>query len=159
MTTPQMDNQSGELDRLIDGLPANLPEDERKLAEDLMHQAKSNPPDPRFVNDLSHQLRQNHPGVTNSRPVRRSMWLALAGSVVVILVTLFGLPFLQKPVLPIAIATTPSAPETSAVQSPSIQPTSLPVLPLLGPSSVMASANLSEQFPECQLDTTNRTAS
>jgi hypothetical protein len=36
MTTPEMNDPSGELDRLLSDLPADLPLDEQKFAEDLM---------------------------------------------------------------------------------------------------------------------------
>ena len=151
MTTPEIHDPSGELDRLISGLPAGLPADEQKFTEDLMRQAKSNIPDPHFVDDLSNRLRLRHPAGNPSIFRLRNFWLAFAGGAAVIIILLFGLPILRQPVPPVAVTNpTRSTGTSQAVLLPTPVPTDLPFLPLLGPSSVQASANLSEQFPNAQ---------
>jgi hypothetical protein len=151
MNTPEMNDPSGELDRLFSGLPADLSMDEQKFAEDLMRQAKSNPPEARFVEELSNRLQLRHPNRKPSMFKLRNFWLAFAGGAAVIISLLFGLPFLRQPVLPVAVSNLTSSAVTSQVAMvPSVAPTELPFLPLLGPSSVQASANLSEQIPNAQ---------
>jgi hypothetical protein len=83
MTTPEMNDPSGELDRLLSDLPADLPLDEQKFAEDLMRQAKSNPPDSRFVEDLSNRLWLRHPANKPSMFKLQNFWLAFAGGAAV----------------------------------------------------------------------------
>ncbi len=151
MTTPEMNDPSGELDRLLSNLPADLPLDEQKFAEDLMSQAKSNPPDSRFVEDLSNRLWLRHPANKPSMFKLQNFWLAFAGGAAAILILLFGLPFLRQPIAPVAVSNvTPSVVTSQVALVPTIVPTELPFLPLLGPSSVQASVNLSEQFPNAQ---------
>ena len=92
MNTPDLKDLPGELDRHITGLPADLPEADQQLIGDLIRVAKSNPPDPRYVDDLSRRLRQDHPGGAPGRAIIRPFWLALTGAAAVILIVLFGLP-------------------------------------------------------------------
>ncbi|NLF50952.1 MAG: hypothetical protein GX577_07430 [Leptolinea sp.] len=150
MNTPFMDNGSKELDHFQEGDSFNLPEEEQWLAEELIHVARLNPPDSRFVNTLSLKLRQQHPANQAFKPASRRLWFTLAGSAVVILIALFGLPFLRQPGQTVTVVTDIPTIETTIVSSQPTEPINLPVLPMLGPSSVMASANLGEQFPDAQ---------
>jgi len=137
-------------DELRNDLGADATESDVKLVEELMKLSNSNPPDPYFVNDLSKRLQKIHPG-DNRRLVRhRSLWFALAGSATVIVLILFGFPIFRPVIQPNPSVTPIDGTRSPTIASPGPMPTSLPILPLLGPSSVQASANLSEQFPNAR---------
>ena len=147
MNTPNSNNTSSELEKLLNDFPSEITEPEKSMAKELMNQAQSNHPDAKFVNELSRKLKNNHPSVSRIRQKERFIWLAASGFAAVLLFFLVGLPLLQ-PTTPLLAAITPTQIQegTIAIQ-PSVQPTSLPLLPFLGPSTVQAGANLSEQFP------------